>query len=328
MIISILNALLPSFLSVPLYRLRGYKIGKNSKVKIGTLIISKDVTIGSNVNIGPLCLIKSKSFAIGNNSTIKPLVFLKTNYVTINSYVQISGPTVISGDDTPNSRFEIGDHSRIFPNCWLETGEGIFIGKQTGIGGESQLFTHGYWTSYLKRGPRALGPIIIKDDVYVGWRSFITPNVTLENNCVIAANTVISKDVREYNIMGGAPARVLRKIEDTVLSTEEFQEKTEDIFNSIYDYSIYKKYDTERIAAGTVSINGIIVTIDKEKIKDKNDVLLLYNVPDKDKKNILENSGNNIIDLDDYIAFIKNNNKELQFVITHLRKFGIRLYFK
>ncbi|SFR70634.1 CatB-related O-acetyltransferase [[Clostridium] aminophilum] len=54
------------------------------------------------------------------------------------------------------------------------------------------------------------GTIIIQNDVWIGHGATIMSGVTLHNGCVVAANSVVTKDVPPYAIVGGNPARVIR----------------------------------------------------------------------------------------------------------------------
>lgn len=60
------------------------------------------------------------------------------------------------------------------------------------------------------RRTRRKGTIIIQNDVWVGHGATIMNGVTLHNGCVVAANSVVTKDVPPYAIAGGNPARVLK----------------------------------------------------------------------------------------------------------------------
>ncbi|HTB30409.1 MAG TPA: hypothetical protein VK808_00170, partial [Bacteroidia bacterium] len=185
---NILLALLPSFLQVPVRRVLGQKIGKNSRIRWGSIVISKSVQLGESVTIGPFCYIKATQLSIGDHSVVKPLSFISTRIVGLGKYVHIAPLSMISSEFTENSRLEVGDHSRIFPYCWLDTGEGISIGSNVGIGGHSLIFTHGVWTDYIQGGPISYGPVVIKDNVWLPWRVFIMPNVEIGENTIVGAN--------------------------------------------------------------------------------------------------------------------------------------------
>lgn len=61
-----------------------------------------------------------------------------------------------------------------------------------------------------ERKTRHRGSIIMQNDVWVATDATIMPGVTLHNGCIVAAKSVVTKDVPPYAIVGGNPARVLR----------------------------------------------------------------------------------------------------------------------
>lgn len=62
------------------------------------------------------------------------------------------------------------------------------------------------------RGTEYLGskPIIVGHDVWIGFRSTIMSGVTLGNGSIVAAGSVVTKDVPPYAIVAGVPAKILR----------------------------------------------------------------------------------------------------------------------
>lgn len=60
--------------------------------------------------------------------------------------------------------------------------------------------------------------VVIGNDVWIGHGAVITPGVTVGNGAVIGANAVVTKDVAPYTVVGGVPARVIRKrFDDAVI---------------------------------------------------------------------------------------------------------------
>lgn len=328
-IISLINGLLPSFVAVPLYRLRGYKIGKGVKIRFSSFLFSKKVEIKNDVRIGPFVIVKSKELFIGNHSSIKPLCFISTAKISMGQYVQISGPTVIANDDLPTASFSIGDHSRILPFCWLEPGAGITIGKQVGIGGHTKIFTHGHWQSYLKRGPINFGPVVLEDEVCIGWDSFIMPNLVLGKAAFVGANSTVTKSVDAYTVAVGSPAKPVRQVESNPLSASELYGRLEEIIDTFLPYAEHHGFKTEKVGARTIICDGIKITCDANYPAGAAD-LFLY-IEDSASNTVAIKTGRlknrmNTIDLDNLEAYIFNQSKVTELFIGYLRKYGIRLY--
>jgi len=55
-------------------------------------------------------------------------------------------------------------------------------------------------------------PVVIADDVWVGANAVILPGVTIGRHCVVAAGAVVTHDVPEHTVVGGVPAKVIRRI--------------------------------------------------------------------------------------------------------------------
>ena len=53
-------------------------------------------------------------------------------------------------------------------------------------------------------------PVVIGDDVWIGRRAMIMPGVKIGNGVVVAAGAVVTKDVPDFAIVGGVPAKILK----------------------------------------------------------------------------------------------------------------------
>lgn len=67
------------------------------------------------------------------------------------------------------------------------------------------------------------GPIKIEDDVWIGANAVILPSVKIGRGSIIGANAVVTKDVQPYTIVGGIPARYIKKR----FSAEEIEQAKE-----------------------------------------------------------------------------------------------------
>ena len=64
------------------------------------------------------------------------------------------------------------------------------------------------------------GEIVVGDNVFVGMKALILPGVTIGNNCIVGANSVVTKDVPDNCVVAGNPAKVIKSIEDFILKAE------------------------------------------------------------------------------------------------------------
>ena len=55
-------------------------------------------------------------------------------------------------------------------------------------------------------------PITVGDDVWIGGNAVICPGVSIGNRCIIAAGAVVTKDVPDDSMVGGNPARLIRRL--------------------------------------------------------------------------------------------------------------------
>ena len=63
---------------------------------------------------------------------------------------------------------------------------------------------------FVKNFPLVSQPVIISDNVHIGMGSIILPGVTIGEGAIVAAGSVVSKDVPAYTLVAGVPARILK----------------------------------------------------------------------------------------------------------------------
>ena len=104
------------------------------------------------------------------------------------------------------------------------TGETLTIGNYCSIaedvhfylGGDHEyryISTYPFRKNILLGGVESIskGNIVVKDDVWIGSHSIVLSGVTIGQGCIIAAGSVVSKSLEPYSIVGGVPAKVLKK---------------------------------------------------------------------------------------------------------------------
>lgn len=100
----------------------------------------------------------------------------------------------------------------------------IEIGNHVQITNDVRFFTHGGSWIFRKQYPDmdTFGKIIIGDNVYIGSCSLILPGVTIGNNCIIGAGSVVTKSVKEGTIVAGNPARIIGEVNTLLENTLKF----------------------------------------------------------------------------------------------------------
>lgn len=105
---------------------------------------------------------------------------------------------------------------RIFINsgCRFQDQGGVVIGDDSLIGHNTTLATLNHDIDPSRRADMHPGPIVIGRNVWIGSNVTVLPGVTIGDDAVIAAASVVTKDVPSRTIAAGSPARVMRSISD------------------------------------------------------------------------------------------------------------------
>lgn len=67
------------------------------------------------------------------------------------------------------------------------------------------------WSSNYEANWPNKGDTVIGNDIWIGHQSLIMPAVTIGDGAIIASGSVVTKDVAPYTIVGGNPAKIIRK---------------------------------------------------------------------------------------------------------------------
>ena len=105
-----------------------------------------------------------------------------------------------------------GKNVFINAGCKFQDQGGIAIGDNVLIGHNVVLATLDHNTCVSKRAELFAAPIIIEDNVWIGANVTVTSGVTIGKGSIVAAGAVVTKDVPEYSIAGGIPAKVIREL--------------------------------------------------------------------------------------------------------------------
>lgn len=111
----------------------------------------------------------------------------------------------------------IGENVFINFDCTFLALGGITIEDNVLIGPKVSIITENHPLDPKLRNGLIGKPIHIKKNAWIGANATILPGVTIGENAVIAAGAVVSKDVPDDVVVGGIPAKIIKKIENEII---------------------------------------------------------------------------------------------------------------
>lgn len=109
---------------------------------------------------------------------------------------------------------KVGKDIFINHGCTFMDRGGITLEDGVLIGPKVNLITTNHPLEPSKRHSTISTPIVIKKNAWIGAGAMIMPGVTIGENSVVAAGAVVCKDVEPNTVVGGVPAKVIKKIEE------------------------------------------------------------------------------------------------------------------
>ena len=106
----------------------------------------------------------------------------------------------------------VGAGTFVNAGCRFQDQGGIYIGERALIGHNAVIATLNHNMDPARRANLLPAPVRIGDDAWLGANVTVLPGVTIGNGAVIAAGAVVSRDVEENTVVGGVPARLLRRL--------------------------------------------------------------------------------------------------------------------
>lgn len=143
----------------------------------------------------------------------------------------VKNPNIIVGDYTYYDDFEdVANFEKNVKYLFDFTGDKLIIGKFCMIASDVTfimnganhlsdaissypfaIFGHGWEHAMDGKEYPLKGNTIVGNDVWIGYKATIMPGVTIGDGAIIATNTTVTKDVEPYSIVGGNPAKLIRK---------------------------------------------------------------------------------------------------------------------
>ncbi len=162
-----------------------FKFGKNSKIKSNDILILCDDSIKYKVRPS-LIRIDDNATLINDSSSI---------YYGAD-IILFKGSTLKIGNSFLNS------------NCKIRCHKSITIGDDCAISHDLTIMDS---NAHSLNGDKKTLPVVIKNHVWIGTRVTILSGVTVGEGAVIAAGSVVTKDVPPNTVVGGNPAKVIKE---------------------------------------------------------------------------------------------------------------------
>lgn len=110
----------------------------------------------------------------------------------------------------------LGDKVFLNRNVMLDDRTTLTVGDHTMIAAGALIETHGHiyddFSEPIAYGGRTLAPVHIGPDCLIGFNTAIMAGVTIGERCIVAASSVVTKDVPDRTIVGGVPAKKIKDI--------------------------------------------------------------------------------------------------------------------
>jgi acetyltransferase-like isoleucine patch superfamily enzyme len=156
------------------------------------LVLKGKNTIQKRVTINPF----------SHNKNVLKIVLAKNASIRHDVIIQGSGSFYLG------EKSFVGSFSVIGANENVRIGNNVMIAQSVSIRDTDHGFTD-LSIPMIQQGITT-APIIIKDNVWIGYGAVITKGVTISSGAIIGANAVVTKDVPENAIVGGVPAKIIK----------------------------------------------------------------------------------------------------------------------
>jgi len=162
---------------------------------------------GAAIGFPPATLMGLRAIHIGADVLVGRQASLSVGYGPTDPNLPPRG--LVVGDRTV-----LGARITIVAHCSIEIGDDVWFGQDVFVTDSG----HGYQDPNLPIGEQfgAHLPVRIGSGSWIGHGAIILPGATIGRNVVVAAGSVVRGDVPDHSVVGGAPAKVIRRFEPGV----------------------------------------------------------------------------------------------------------------
>lgn len=188
--------------------LRGIIKGIFFEKKTLPLFIGKKVSIKCKNKIRAGKCVSIQDYVVINALSKEGIQFGDNVSIGMRSMIKVSGSLTAVGKG-----FVMGHDSAMGNDCFIGAAGGVYIGNYVAIGQNVRFHSenhefHDRNKMICEQGVTNRG-ITVGDDVWIGAGAVILDGTHIGTGCVIGANTLVNKDIPDYSIVVGNPARIV-----------------------------------------------------------------------------------------------------------------------
>lgn len=185
---------------------RDVSIGDGTRISGGRIVIGDSSRIGRNVEIHV-----NDEFVLGRNSKVGDFSIIRGREVHTgrefysNHHAEIGGGSCFE----QSSQLEIGYWFHIGSYAIVNTAMPVRIGNEVGLGRLTNIYTHGAYLSEIDGFPVQFAPVTIGDRVWIPSAT-VNPGVSIGDDVVIGAGSVVTHDIPSGSLAMGVPCRIVK----------------------------------------------------------------------------------------------------------------------
>lgn len=159
------------------------------------------------------------SFIYDVSSSYENKLAILYRYLYVKRFSKNSGENIFIGSrvilkNLPNMTF--GNNISIHSGSYIDAAGEIQIDSNVSIASQVCIYSFNHtWNDTslpIKYNPTKLDKIFIKEDVWIGTKAVILAGVNIESRTVIAAGSVVNKNITNNTLVAGVPAKIIKKI--------------------------------------------------------------------------------------------------------------------
>ncbi len=216
-----------------------------------------DIELGRDVVIHPSARLLAKNIKIGDFSKIGENVVIGGRDIEIGREAWITTGVLIGGGRSEMGSLRTGDFLHLGKGSMVNTAHDVEIGHEVGIGMEGKVFTHGAYPSEYDGFPYQEGPVRIGSNVWLPY-AIVNPNVTIGDNVVVAAMSLVNRDLPSGCLAGGIPVKILKEnAYPRKVSAEEKRAVVDKIIKEaeFYGISVGRDEEATQVTLGKTSFD-------------------------------------------------------------------------